>query len=114
MNPVRILCWEGLGFLFALTALLSYRMLIRQINLSGLLGDGSQDGSVSPERVQLLVTMIAVSCTILRAALHGTTNALPEISPATLSILGASSFAYVGIKGFKMLGSSSGASGTSS
>ena len=114
MNPIRILCWEGLGFLFSLAALLSYRMLTRQINLSGLLGDGSEEGAVSPERVQLLLTTIAVSCTILRAALHGTTNAMPEISTATLSIFGASSFAYVGVKAFKMLRPGKAAGRTSS
>jgi hypothetical protein len=114
MSPVRIFCWEGLGFLLALAVLISYRMLTRRINMSGLLGDGSPDGAVSPERVQLLVTMIAVSCNILRAAVHGATNVMPEISPATLGILGASSFAYVGIKGFKMLGFGSRAGGTSS
>ena len=89
-------------------------MLTRQINLAGLLGDGRDDGGVSPERVQLLVTTIAVSFNILRMALHGTVNALPEISTATLSIFGASSFAYVGIKAFKMLGPGSDASGTTS
>ena len=104
MDPIRVLRWEGLAFLSALAFLLVYRMLTRQINLRGLLGDGSHGGAVSPERVQLLVTTIAVSCNILRAALHGTTNAMPEINTATLSVFGASSFTYVGVKAFKMLG----------
>ena len=104
MDAIRILRWEGLGFLVALTVLLAYRMLTRRINLRGLLGDGTDDGAVSPERVQLLVTTIAVSCNILRAALHGTTNALPEINTATLAIFGASSSVYAGVKAFKMLG----------
>jgi hypothetical protein len=114
MDPIRILRWEGLGFLLALSALLAYRMLTRQINLRGLLGDGTEDGAVSPERVQLLVTTIAVSCNVLRAALHGTTNALPEVSPATLGIFGASSGVYAAVKAFKMLGPGSRVGKTSS
>ena len=45
MDPIRILRWEGIGFLYALAALLSYRMLTRRINLAGLLGDGSGTGA---------------------------------------------------------------------
>ncbi len=104
MDPIRILRFEGFAFLCAVLFLLAYRLLTRRINLSGLLGDGSETGAVSPERVQLLVTTIAVSVNILRTALHGTANAFPKISPATLTIFGASSFTYLGVKAFKMLG----------
>ena len=104
MDPIRILRGEGLGFLLALSALLAYRMLTRQINLRGLLGDRTEDGAVSPERVQLLVTTIAVSCSVLRAALHGMTNTLPEVSSATLGVFGASSWVYAAVKTFKILG----------
>ncbi len=114
MEPIRILRWEGLGFLLILSALIAYRMLTRRINLGGLLGDGTRDGAVSPERVQLLVTTIAVSSKVLSAALHGTTNAMPEISPATLGIFGASSGVYAAVKAFKMLGPGSRARKTSS
>jgi hypothetical protein len=110
MDPIRILRWEGLVFLFSLAGLLSYRMLIRRINMRGLLGDGSDGGAVSPERVQLLVTLIGVSFNILRAALHSTTNALPEISTTTLSVFGASSSTYLGVKAFKMFSPGGGTS----
>ena len=112
MDPISILRWEGFAFLSALAALLAYRMLTRRINLRGLLGDGT--GGVSAERVQLLVTTVAVSVNILRTALHGTTNALPQINGATLTIFGASSSTYLGVKAFKMLGPGSGTDGTSS
>jgi hypothetical protein len=103
MDPISILRWEGLGFICALIALMAYRMLTRQINLCGLLSDGTEDGAVSPERVQLLVTTIAVSCYVLRGALHATTNSLPEVSPAMLGVFGASASVYAGVKAFKKL-----------
>ncbi len=103
MDPIRILRWEGLAFICALTALLAYRMLTRKINLRGLLGDGTEDGAVSPERVQLLVSTFAISAYMLRGALHSTTHALPPISPAMLGIFGASASLYAAVKAFKEL-----------
>ena len=101
MEPIRILRWEGLVFVVALSALLAYRMLTREISLSGLLSDGTNDGRVSPERVQLLVTTIAISFKVLGAALHGSGNALPEVSPMTLGVFGASGAVYAAVKALK-------------
>ncbi len=114
MDPIRILCWEGLAFLCVLAALLFYRMLTRQIHLAGLLGGGRKDGGVTPERVQFLVITIAVSCNILRTALHGRTNALPQIGTAALAIFGASSLTYLGTKAFRMFKPGSGLRSSSS
>lgn len=107
MEPIRILRWEGLVFVLALSALMVWRMLTREISLSGLLGDGTGDGTghgqVSPERVQLLVMTIAVSFKVLGSALHGSGSSLPEVSPLTLGMFGASSGVYAAVKALKAL-----------
>ena len=107
MEPIRILRWEGLLFVLGLSALLVWRMLTREINLGGLLGDGTGDGTgagrVSPERVQLLVATIAMSFKVLASALHGNGNSLPEVSPVMLGMFGASGGVYAAVKALKAM-----------
>ena len=98
MDPIRILRWEGLGFLLSLAALLVQRMLTGRINLSGLLRRKDGGGQVSPERVQLLLTTLFLSVNYLDQALHANTDALPDVSPAMLLAFGASTSVYASVK----------------
>jgi hypothetical protein len=100
MSPVEILGLEFRGFLALLAATLAYRMLTRRISLGGLFADKVRDQDVSPERVQLLITTIAVGARIVGQAAHGS-NVLPEVSPAELAVFGASSGIYMSVKAAK-------------
>lgn len=102
MEPMRILRIEGMAFVVLLSALLAYRLLTREINLDGLLRN-RRGAPVSPERVQLLVATIAVSFKFLATAMHGTGNSLPEVDAATLSVFGASSGVYAGVKALRAI-----------
>lgn len=103
MDPIRILRWEGSGFLLALGVLLAHRMLTGRINLGGLLRRKTSGSQVSPERVQLLLTTLFLSVNYLDQAVHANTNALPDISPQMLYIFGASSSVYASVKAWTHL-----------
>lgn len=99
MTPLKLLSYEGEGFLFLLSALLAYRLLTRQIDMTGLLvrKEGSPN-SVSPERIQLLAATIAVCAKYLLDLSHATSNHLPDVPNQFLYLFGASSGAYATIK----------------
>ena len=102
MDAPRILQLEMIGFFAGLTALIGYRMLTRQINLSGLLNDGVNQDQVSPERVQLLVATLGVSAQFIGSALHGSGTSLPHVSVSTLAVFGASGTIYTAVKGLRI------------
>jgi hypothetical protein len=92
----RILGIEGWGFLGLLGAIVAYRLLTRQINLSGLLLRKNGSGSPSPERVQLLLATLAVSGKYVFEVVHSPVHdKLPDIDPQWLLTLGGSSAVYV-------------------
>lgn len=92
----RILEIEVWAFLGLLGALVAYRLLTRQINLSGLLLRKNGSGSPSPERVQLLLATLAVSWKYLSDVLQSPhSNNLPDIDPQWLYAAGGSSAIYV-------------------
>jgi hypothetical protein len=87
---------EGWGFLGLLGAIMTYRLLTRQVNLSGLLLRKNGSGSPSPERVQLLLATLAVSGKFLSEVFQSPdSDRLPDIGPQWLYVLGGSSAVYV-------------------
>ena len=94
MNVARLLALEGWGFLSLLIAVIAYKILTRQINLSGLLLRKGLSSSPSPERVQLLLATIAMSARYLSSVAHAPNNALPDIDPQWLYLFGGSSAIY--------------------
>jgi hypothetical protein len=87
---------EGWGFLGLLGAIVAYRLLTRQINMSGLLLRKNGSGSPSPERVQLLLATLVVSGKYLSEVFQSSnTGKLPDIDPQWLYALGGSSAVYV-------------------
>ena len=91
---------EGLGFLFALSAMLALKLLIRQINLKGLLARKQGASEVSPERVQLLLATLAVSATYLASVVHSSDGRMPDVPATSLYLFGSSSGLYALVKGF--------------
>ncbi len=86
---------EGWGFLGLLGAIVTYRLLTRQINLSGLLLRKNGSGSPSPERVQLLLATLAVSGKYLSEVFQSPgSDMLPDIGPQWLYVMGGSSAVY--------------------
>ena len=103
MDPISILHWEGLGFLYLLAAILAFKLLTRQIYLGGLFARKSDGTPVSPERIQLLVATLAVSGTYLGDALHSTSGTMPDVSPQMLYVFAGSSGIYASVKAFTTL-----------
>jgi hypothetical protein len=101
MSPAEILGLEFRGFLALLATLLVYRMLTGQLSLSGLFADPTRNQAVSPERVQLLISTVALSARIVGQAAHGS-HVLPQVSTQELVVFGASSGVYVAVKAAKM------------
>ena len=87
---------EGWGFLGVLAAIVMYRLLTRQINLSGLLQRKNGADVLSPERVQLLIATLAVSGKYLSEVFQSAgSDKLPDIDEQWLYALGGSSAIYV-------------------
>jgi hypothetical protein len=104
MDPIRILHWEGLGFLYLLAAILALKLLTRQIKLDGLLARKHDGTPVSPERIQLLAATIAVCVTYIGNVIHSTTTAsLPDVSSQMLYVFAGSSGIYASVKAFTTL-----------
>jgi len=91
-----ILEYEVWGFLGLLAAIVAYRLLTRQINLHGLLKRKNGSGSLSPERVQLLLATMAFGGKYLSDVFQASnSDKLPDIDPQWLYALGGSSALYV-------------------
>lgn len=102
MNPVHLMQLEFEGFFAALVLTIVYRMLTRRISMNGLFANKETGQLVSPERVQLFVTTLAVSGRYLGEVLHNTSGVMPDVDASMLSVFGASGSVYAGVKGFKM------------
>lgn len=97
MSITRILHFEGLGFVYAMLAIVAYQMLTGRINLKGLLSrKGRADpNQTSPERIQLLLVTIAASARYIGEVRQSTTGNLPDIGNDWLYLMGGSSGLYV-------------------
>lgn len=100
MNPLGLMRFEGEAFLGVLAATLAYRILTRRINLHHLLARKDGNGTISPERVQLLMATLALASRYIRDSAHSTGGAMPDVSTRWLAVFGGSSGLYAGIKAF--------------
>lgn len=104
MSVVQLLGLEAVGFVYAMAALVAYRMLTSQINVRGLLLDKTGSGKVTPARVQLMIATIVVAGKFLVDASASRTPALPSIDSNWLYLLGGSSGIYVARKLYERIG----------
>lgn len=91
------------GFLAALAAIISVRLLTGSINTSGLLHSKSPTGqeSISPARVQLLLFTLATAGTYLSQALNARGSLrMPDVPQNTIVALGGSHALYLGTKAY--------------
>lgn len=97
MSIIRILHFEGIGFLYALLAIVAYQMMTGQINLRWLLSRKSRDNpnQTSPERIQLLLATIATSARYLGEVRQSTGANLPDLDKTWLYLMGGSGGLYV-------------------
>ena len=94
MLLTRIFHFEVLGFLFALGAVVLYKIATRQINTAGLITPKDGTAQVSPVRIQLLLATIAASATYLGQVASNTTGTMPDVSPHMIYLFGGSSSIY--------------------
>jgi hypothetical protein len=96
----ELLAYFIVTWTFGVIALVVYKLLIGHINLNGLLSN-SDDGSISPERVQLLlVTLASVALFAQEALFKGKLPELSDVStpsnlPLVLAGFGGSQTLYV-------------------
>lgn len=94
MSTLRILDYEALGFLYALGAGVAFQVLTRRINLQRLLFRKDGSGTVSPERIQLLVITLATCIRYMGQISTTTKAALPDIDTGWLYLMAGSSGLY--------------------
>jgi hypothetical protein len=94
MSLARILDLELLGILYALIGAVTFQLLTRRINLYGLLSRKDGSGTVSPERIQLLLATIAASARYLDEVAKNQTGNMPDINSSWLYLFGGSSGIY--------------------
>ena len=100
----------GVVWLFCLAALVALRMLNGEIATRGLLRTktGGRLGSVSPERVQLLLITLAAAATYANRVIQSrSTGRLPEFDNVWLGLLGASNSTFLVTKLLRLLASNS-------
>ena len=93
--------WILFAFLGALAAIIAARLLSGEMNIAGLLRrkGGTDKVDASPERVQLLLSTIAMAGTYMNQLLrHASSGQLPDIPDSWLGALGASHVLYMGTK----------------
>ncbi len=100
MSLVRILHYELLGFLYVLGGVLVFQLLTRRINLQGLIFRKDGSGSISPERIQLLVVTLATCVRYIGQVSTTTKAALPDMDPGWLYLMGGSNGIYLVRKGW--------------
>ncbi len=94
MTPASFLQIATILFLSTLMLTLTYMMLVRKINLQGLLHN--KNNQLSPARIQAFaVTLIGSISYITMLLAHDNTNTLPAINTELLAILGGSHGLYL-------------------
>jgi|SRR5580700_6714210 hypothetical protein len=84
-------------FLLALFGIVAVQMLTGKINTKGLLCGKGADGSLSPERVQLLAATFAAAFEYLSKVLRNPTpTQLPDVPENWLLLFGGSQALYLG------------------
>jgi uncharacterized BrkB/YihY/UPF0761 family membrane protein len=89
--------WVALAIITLLAAILIYRLIAKQIDLSLLLGD--KDGDASMGRFQLLIfTFVIALSFIYIVTLPGTTG-FPDVPGSVLTLMGISGSSFLVSKG---------------
>lgn len=98
---ITVARWEVTLFVYALAAIIAYRLLTGQINTRYLLHGVRRDGSryFSPERVQMLLATIAIAFQYLMLAHQAPPGQMPNLPEGSLQVLGLSHAVYLGGKG---------------
>jgi hypothetical protein len=94
MSVAHILHLEVVAFLYALAVTVFYRILTRQIQVTGLLSEKGADGETSPGRIQLLLATIAASASYIAQVANTTNGKMPDVDVNWLYLFGGSSSIY--------------------
>jgi hypothetical protein len=95
---IKALNLESLVFLYALAFLIGYRLLTGGINAKGLLTSKIGRATVRPERVQLLLTTIALAAKYLGDVARTSDGNFPVLDRTWFYAFGSSSGVYLGRK----------------
>lgn len=95
--------YELFFLLAALAVIVAYRMLTRQINMSGLLRDKVGGRAVSPGRLQMLIVTLVVAVYYVAEVLGS--EKLPELPREFMLALAGSHLVYLGGKFYALLAS---------
>jgi hypothetical protein len=97
MNAIAtVLRWELLFVLIALVAIVAYRMITQQINVTGLLMDKTGGRVISPARIQMLIATIGMAAYYLMMVFESKDKGrLPELPNEYLAAFGTSHGIYL-------------------
>ncbi len=98
MSITKALNLESLAFLYAFAFLIGYRLLTGRINAKGLLVSKTGPPAVRPERVQLLLTTIALSAKYLSDVSQASDGNFPSLDSTWYYVFGSSSGVYLSRK----------------
>ena len=97
MNTLAtVLRWELIFVLIALAAIVAYRMITQQINVTGLLMDKTGGRIISPARVQMLMVSVSLAAYYLMLVLETKDKGrLPDLPNEYVAAFGASHGVYL-------------------
>lgn len=95
MPIIRTLNYEIFGFLFALIVTFAWQILLGRISLKALLRRKDALAQLSPERIQLLLVVIAICGVYLTQAIYQINGRMPDLTNNWLYLFGASSTVYL-------------------
>lgn len=99
-----ILRYELLIVLLVLIAIIAYKLLVRQINIDGLLLDKTNHGTFSPARLQMLAITLMIAIYYMFLVMDtDDTGRLPDLPNEFLIALGGSHTIFLGSKLYDML-----------
>lgn len=98
--------YEMLFLLTALIVVISYRLLTRQINTTGLLADKMSGRSFSSSRLQMLIVTLGIAIYYVTMVFKmKETGKLPDLPNELLMALGGSHLFYLGGKTYGLVAS---------
>lgn len=88
-TPAHVLLFSVRAFLYALAALVSYRLVLGTISARGLLRDRTT-GATSAVRLQMLIATAIASASYAAAIRQQTTGVFPPVDTRLLALIGGS------------------------
>jgi hypothetical protein len=94
--------WAGGGLLGGFLAVVAWKIITDEIDLSGLLNTRDSSGRLtpSPAQQQMLMISLLVAARYISDVIHHPSSSLPSPSPKMLYLLGGSHAFHVGRKAF--------------